>query len=77
MTRFLIEREMPNAKDLSPEQLSGIARTCSDAGHRGLGGADDEAVSGPDGGTSRWARRVVHDPNGITTADVETRRTAG
>ena len=31
MPRFLIEREIPNAKDLTPEQLSGIARTSNDA----------------------------------------------
>jgi Nickel responsive protein SCO4226-like len=31
MPRFLIEREIPNAKDLTQEQLSEIARTSNDA----------------------------------------------
>jgi len=31
MTRFVIEREIPGAKDLTPEQLAGIAQTSNAA----------------------------------------------
>ena len=31
MPRFLIEREIPNAKDLTPHELAAIARTSNDA----------------------------------------------
>jgi alkylhydroperoxidase family enzyme len=38
---------------------------------------DDGGLDPTDAALARWARQVVHDPNGATAADVEALRAAG